>query len=353
MLHLGHNGGRHLAQLHVQPVDSLEPAMVADIVWPALHIAQPLGAVLHQQFADNVASDRIHRTVTRKVELAGQNLLVDLHRIVVVERGTLAWSGASAQESHEALRGLIRKAISGLDAVDRLVEERRNSSEVNGLRASFYDRYVDIMVPRFDIPPADQAEIKEKVFDQIKEAEPGKWFEHKMLFNPASDPENTKYICVYGFVRNDGNFDLVVLELARDVLVIQNKRTGEISLERERSWRAERLPGEVDEQDVQVVLKFFEATALRILSKKDLSVFGERLAAKLQAPNTQKRSASHSMPITQEPLRLGIERFLLQLPLSEPAGSSACNRCVSASPPPLPALVHQRSPRYSGVPHIV
>ncbi|PAA54414.1 hypothetical protein BOX15_Mlig016434g1, partial [Macrostomum lignano] len=205
-----------------------------------------------------------------------------------------AWSGASAQESHEALRGLIRKAISGLDAVDRLVEERRNSSEVigrivgqgyeyfsqssslskvNGLRASFYDRYVDIMVPRFDIPPADQAEIKEKVFDQIKEAEPGKWFEHKMLFNPASDPENTKYICVYGFVRNDGNFDLVVLEvrasfkLARDVLVIQNKRTGEISLERE-ELETERLPGEVDEQDVQVVLKFFEATALRILSKK-------------------------------------------------------------------------------------
>lgn len=49
-----------------------------------LHVAETLGAILHEQLLDEVLGDGVH--VPRPVDLAGEDLLVDAERVVVEER---------------------------------------------------------------------------------------------------------------------------------------------------------------------------------------------------------------------------------------------------------------------------
>ena len=50
-----HNGRLQLPGEHVVPVDGLEPAVPLDVFCPVLEVADPLGAVLHQQLLKYMA----------------------------------------------------------------------------------------------------------------------------------------------------------------------------------------------------------------------------------------------------------------------------------------------------------
>lgn len=91
---------------HVIPVESFKPPVTFDIVGSVLnhkgnvihtsmchvpmnssthfHVAEAFGAVLNEELFDEIFGDRVH--VSRPVDLAGQDFLVDAERVVVEKR---------------------------------------------------------------------------------------------------------------------------------------------------------------------------------------------------------------------------------------------------------------------------